>query len=118
MKEIEYIGIDGLLYPNLKMEPMKQLNLARFGRIKLNFLKEHHKIIYTNMLTDDMLNEHLQSIEYEANQLYDKLIDDYKKNRNVAEELKEKNQLEWIQEMNNLENCVMEVILMDVIYSL
>lgn len=40
------------------------------------------------MLTNDILNEHLQSIEYEANQLYDKLIDDYKKNRNVAEELK------------------------------
>lgn len=55
---------------------------------------------------------------YKANQLYEKLIDDYKKKRNITEELKEKNQLEWIQEMNNVENCVMEVILMDVIYSL
>lgn len=118
MKEIEYIEIDGLLYPNLKVEPMKQLNLTRFGRMRLNFLKEHHKIIYTNMLTNNTLNEHLQSIDDEANQLYDKLIDDYKKNRNITEELKEKNQLEWIQEMNNIENCVIEIILKSIIYSL
>ena len=110
MKEIEYIEIDGLLYPNLKVESIKQLNLTRFGRMRLNFLKEHHKIIYTN--------EHLQSIDDVANQLYDKLIDDYKKNRNITEELKEKNPLEWIQEMNNIENCVMEIILKSIIYSL
>lgn len=118
MKEIEYIEIDGLLYPNLKVEPIKQLNLTRFGRMRLNFLKEHHKIIYTNMLTNNTLNEHLQSIDDEANQLYNKLIDDYKKNRNITEELKEENQLKWIREMNNIENCVLEVILMEVIYSL
>ncbi len=102
MKEIEYIEIDGLLYPNLKVEPVKQLNLTRFGRMRLNFLKEHHKIIYTNMLTNNTLNEHLQSIDDDANQLYDKLIDDYKKKRNITEELKEKNQLEWIREVTKL----------------
>ncbi len=118
MKEIEYIEIDGLLYPNLKVELMKQLNLTRFGRMRLNFLKEHHKVIYTNMLISNTLNEHLQSIDDEANQLYDKLIDDYKKKRNITEELKEKDQLKWIQEMNNIENCVMEIILKIIIYSL
>lgn len=118
MKEIEYIEIDGLSYPNLKVVPVKQLNLTRFGRMRLNFLKEHHKIIYTNMLTNNTLNEHLQSIDDEANQLYGKLIDDYKEKRHITEELKEKNQLEWIQEMNNIENCVMEIILKSIIYSL
>lgn len=118
MKEIEYIEIDGLLYPNLKVVPVKQLNLTRFGRMRLNFLKEHHKIIYTNMLTNNTLNKHLQSIDDEANQLYDKLIDDYKEKRHITEELKEKNELEWIQEMNNIENCVMEIILKSIIYSL
>lgn len=86
--------------------------------MRLNFLKEHHKMIYTNMLTHNTLNEHLQSIDAEANQLYNRLIDDYKKNRNINEELKEKNQLEWIQEMSNIENCVMEIILKSIIYSL
>lgn len=62
------------------------------------------------MLTNNTLNEHLQSIDDEANQLYDKLIDNYKKNRDITEELKEKDQLEWTQEMNNIENCIMEVI--------
>lgn len=118
MKEIEYIEINGLLYPNLKLDSSKQLNLTRFMRMRLNFLKEHHKIIYTNMLINNMLDEHLQSIDDEANQLYDKLVDDYKKKRNITEELKEKDQLKWIQEMNNIENCVMEIILKSIIYSL
>lgn len=52
--------IDGLLYPNLKVESIKQLNLTRFGRMRLDFLKEYDKIIYTNMLTSNTLNEHLQ----------------------------------------------------------
>ena len=43
------------------------------------------------MLTYNTLNEHLKSIDDEANQLYDKLIDDYKEKRNITEELKEKN---------------------------
>ncbi|WP_270525209.1 TnpV protein [Longibaculum muris] len=54
----------------------------------------------------------------EANQVYDRIIDDYKKKRNITEELKEKDQLKWIQEMNNIENCVMEIILKSIIYSL
>lgn len=86
--------------------------------MRLDFLKEYHKIIYTNMLTSNTLNEHLQSIDDEANQLNEKLIDDYKKKRNITEELKEKNQLEWIREMNNIENCEMEIILKNIIYSL
>ena len=59
-------------------------------------------IVSTHLNTDNIhnhflvntLNEHLQSIDDESNQLYDKLIDDYKKNRNITEEIKEKNQLE------------------------
>lgn len=59
MKQIEYNEINGLLYPNLKLHSSKQLNLTRFMRMRLNFLKEHHKIIYTNMIINNMLNDHL-----------------------------------------------------------
>ena len=59
MKEIEYVEIDGFLYLNLKVESIIQLNLTRFDRMRLNFLKEHHKIIYTNMIINNILNEHL-----------------------------------------------------------
>ena len=71
MKEIEYVEIDGFLDLNLKVESIIQLNLTRFDRMRLNFLKEHYKIIYTNMLTNNTL-KYSQSIDDVANQLYNK----------------------------------------------
>ena len=49
-------------------------------------------------------------IDNEANALYDRLIEQYKVKRNITEELKEKDQIKWVQEMNNIQNCVEEVI--------
>ena len=41
---------------------------------------------------------------------YDRLIEQYKIKKNIIERLKEKNQMNWIQEMNNIQNCVEEVV--------
>lgn len=83
--------------------------------MRLRYLKEHQKVIYTIMLIDGTLFKHLQIIDKEANQLYNRLIDQYKIKWNITEELKENDQMKWIQEMNNLEDCVKEIVLNDVI---
>lgn len=69
------------------------------------------------MLMNEELSDHLQMIDKAANELYDRLIEDYKLKRNITEELKEKNQMEWFKEMNNIENCIVEIILNEIIYS-
>ena len=116
MKEIEYIEINGLLYPKLTLPPQKEIHLTRFGRKRLQYLKQYRPIFYTNLLTSGKLNEHLQMIDDEANALYDRLIEQYKIKRNITEELKEKNQMKWVQEMNDIENVVMEFIKENYIY--
>lgn len=55
-------------------------------------------------------------IDDEAYALYDRLIEQYKVKRNITEELKEKDQMKWVQEMNNIQNCVEEVVLKKYIY--
>ena len=50
MKEIKYVEIDGILYPDLKLTPQKEIHLSRFGRMKLKYLKEHRRVQYTNLL--------------------------------------------------------------------
>ena len=50
MKEIKYIEINGLLYPDLKLPAQKEVHLSRFGRMRKQYLKEYHSIIYTNLL--------------------------------------------------------------------
>lgn len=80
--KIEYEEINGLLYPKLTLPAQKKINLTRFGRKRLQYLKQYRPIIYTNLLTSGKLANHLQMIDEEANALYDRLIEQYKINRN------------------------------------
>ncbi len=90
MKEIKYIEVDGLLYPDLKLPTQKEVHLSRFGRMRKQYLKEHHSIIYTNLLVSGELNDYLEKFDNEMNELYDRLVEQYKVKWNVIEELKEK----------------------------
>lgn len=116
MKKIEYIKINGYLYQKLTLSPQKEIHLTRFGRNRLQYLRKYRPIIYTNLLTSGELNEHSQMIDDEANVLYDRLIEEYKIKRNITEELKEKDQMRWVQKMNNIQKCVEEVINHQIIY--
>ncbi|WP_027089926.1 TnpV protein [Thomasclavelia saccharogumia] len=114
--KIEYEEINGLLYPKLTLPPQNEIHLTRFGRKRLQYLKQHRPIVYTNLLISGELNDHLQMVDDEANALYDKLIEEYKTKRNITEDLKEKDQMKWVQEMNNIQNCVEEIINRKIIY--
>lgn len=116
VKEINYIKIGDYYFPDLNPPTQKEVSIGKYGRMRLSFLKNHKRIIYTNLVTSGELAEHLQSIDEEANNLYDRLIQDYKVKRKVTEALKEKNQMLWVQEMNNIQHCVDEFIKKELIY--
>ena len=92
MKEIEYIQVGDYLLPNLKVEEM---HLNRFGRAKLDYLKKH---------------DYLLKVQKEADDLYDRLVEEYKVKWNVTEELKQNDQMKWVQMMNNIKSCVDEIV--------
>lgn len=117
MKEIKYVKIDGILYPDLKLAPQKEIHLSHFGRVKLKYLKEHRRVQYTNLLISGELNDYLQEFDDEMNELYNRLIEQYKVKWNITEELKANDQMKWVQEMNNIENVVMEFIKENFIYT-
>ena len=114
--KLEYEEINGLLYPKLTLPPQNEIHLTRFGRKRLQYLKQYRPIIYTNLLTSGELNDHLQMVDDEANALYDRLIEQYKTKRNITEELKEKDQMKWVQEMNNINSIVNEIVLNEYVY--
>ena len=115
--KLEYEEINGLLYPKLTLPPQNEIHLTRFGRKRLQYLKQYRPIIYTNLLTSGELNDHLQMVDDEANALYDKLLVDMKRQRNITEALKEENQMLWIQEMNNIGAGINEIIYNEYIYN-
>lgn len=109
MKEIKYNTVGEYEFPELKQErPLP--TLSRFGRKYLRILKEKHPGHYLALRAKDKLNEELIHVDKELNQRYEILIEQYKTSRKITEELKEKNQMKWVQEMNNIKKCVEEII--------
>ena len=107
MKEIEYIQVGDYQLPNLKVEEML---LNRFGRAKLDYLKKYDYGLYFKLISKNELNDYLLKVQKEADDLYDRLVEEYKIKWNVTEELKQKNQIKWVQMMNNIKSCVDEIV--------
>lgn len=112
MKKIEYIQVGDYLLPNLKVE---EIHLNRFGRAKLDYLKKHDYGLYLKLLSKNELNDYLLNVQKEADDLYERLVEEYKIKWNVTEELKQKNQIKWVLMMNNFNNCVYEIINKEII---
>ena len=107
MKEIEYIQVGDYQLPNLKVEEM---HLNRFGRAKLDYLKKHDYLLYFKLLSKNELNDYLLKVQKEADDLYDRLVEEYKTKWNVTEELKQNDQMKWVQMMNIIKSCVDEIL--------
>lgn len=108
--KLEYIKVGEYYLPNLTVKEHSDINLSKYGKLKLQYMKIHQKVIYTNLLTSGNLFAYLAMIDEQANALYERMLMDMKKKRNITEELKEENQIQWVQEMNNIDACINEII--------
>lgn len=111
MKKIEYVQVGDYQLPNLKVEEM---HLNRFGRAKLDYLKKHDYGLYFKLLSKNELNDYLLKVQKEADDLYERLVEEYKIKWNVTEVLKQNDQMKWVQMMNNIKNCVDEIVYKEV----
>lgn len=107
MKKIEYIQVGDYQLPNLKVEEM---HLNRFGRAKLDYLKKYDYGLYFKLFSKNELNDYLLKVQKEADDLYERLVEEYKIKWNVTEELKQKNQIKRVLMMNNIKSCVDEIV--------
>ena len=103
--------------PELALPPEEEKPIALWGQRHLQYIKEHKQLVYLNLLTSGRLNEYLASINEQAEDMFFRLVKEYAEKQGVTEQLKEENQLEWVQKMNNIRACVREVVENEVIYS-
>lgn len=114
---IEYIKQVDYYLPNLIDTASVNVNeLSKYGRMRLRYLKEHKKIEYTCLWMDNKLREHLNEIDKTADERVKMLIKQFTEQENITEELKAKNQLEWVKSMNSIKNRAQEIILNELIY--
>lgn len=115
--KIEYIKKGDYLIPNLKVNKQKNINIGKYGLLRLNYLKEHNKSLYTTLLMKDKLTDYLISVDKECNDKFNLLMNQYKETDiRLSEKNKEINQMEWIKLMNNYKNSAEEIILKENIY--
>ena len=113
---IEYNLVGDYYIPNLALKPEEKVILNKYGLLRLNYLKEHKKADYIIMFINKTLNKHLKEVQETAKARVDILIKEFAKQENINEELKAKNQLEWIQMMNNCKNRAEEIVFSELIY--
>jgi hypothetical protein len=102
--------------PELALPPEEEKSIGIWGQRHLQYLKERKQLIYLNILTSGRLNEYLVSIDGQAEDMFSRLAKEYANRQGVTERLKAENQLEWVQKMNNIRNCVREVVESEFIY--
>lgn len=105
-----YTQVGDYLLPNLILPEQQDQPLGVWGQRHARYLKQHHKIIYMNLLTSGKLNDYLVDIENQAENLFLQLVKQLAESENITEELKAKDQMEWVAQMNNVCNRAREII--------
>ena len=101
-------------YPLLELPEQKEI--GKYGRLHLDYLKEHRKGRYTNLLSDGTLNQRLYEIDVEAKAMVESIITRLADERDVNEDLKSRDMFAWVAKMNNIKASAEEIVLREVVY--
>ena len=112
-----YRQVGDYLIPNLLPPEDSDTPLGKYGRLRRTFLKEHHNGIYTAMLMDGSLWDHLHEIDQSCKERFDRIVTQMAERENVTEALKASDQMEWVRSMNSIHNRAEEIVLADIVYA-
>ena len=106
---------NGRLYPNLELPEQTNHTIGKYGLLHLDFIKEHRKGRYTTLISECRLNEYLHKIDLEANEMLEIIISSLAAKRGIDEDLKARDMLRWVAEMNNIKASAEEIVLQEVV---
>ena len=117
MKEITYRQVGDYLIPNLTLPKEEKKPLGKYGTMRMKYLKNHRKVFFDILLTKGELMKHIYDTQETASQMMEQLTEQMMKSQGVTEELKENNQMLWVQMMNNIKHSAEEIVLKELIYA-
>ncbi len=113
---IEYTLVGDYYLPNLVIEPQRKIDLNKYGRLRLEYLKNHKKAEYTILFMNNKLTDHLEEVQKTATKKVKEIIKSLQDQSNLTEEMKNTDQLYWVGMMNNFKNQAEEIVLKKLIY--
>ncbi len=112
------LGEDHLYYPDLEApEPENFPPLGKYGRMREDYLKEHRRVLYTDLLTTLQLRKHLHEVDMQARERFDEIVESMAKADGCDGELKKRDQMTWVGLMNNYRQSADEIVLSELIYN-
>ena len=109
------LGTDGIYYPNL-VSTDEYTHYGKYGMMRKTYLKEHSLTIYSLYMLEDRLVEHLNAVDYEAQEIMDILVRQMMEKQGVTEKFKARDQMAWVGAVNNIRNATEEIVLDELIY--
>ena len=115
---ISYRRVGDYNIPNLTLPPEEaNITLGKWGMLYKDYLMKHKKALFTTLLTQGKLYQHCAEVEKQAQQMFDTIVEQMKETEGVTEQLKEGNQLEWVQRMGNIQQRASEIVYSELIYT-
>ena len=106
---------NGRLIPEIKLPEQTNYQIGKYGQFYLSYIKNHRRGRYTTLLTEGKLNARLHEIDLEANEMLEAIIPRLAAERGIDENLKARDMLRWVAEMNNIKASAEEIVLQEVV---
>ena len=103
--------------PNLALPKQEKIALNKYGRMRLKYLKEHKKGLYTELVMNGTLTKHLKEIQETAENRVNLIINELKEKSNLTEDMKNTDQLAWVSTMNAIKEQAEETVFSELIYN-
>lgn len=114
---MSYTLVGDYYVPNLVLKQKEKVILNKYGRLRLNYLKEHNKAEYTILFMEGQLNKHLKEIQKLASKRVNDIITKLKAESDLTEDMKDSNPLYWVGTMNSIKQQAEEIVLNELIYT-
>ena len=106
---------NGRLIPEIKLPEQTNYQIGKYGQFYLDYIKNHRRGTYTTLLTECRLNARLHEIDLEANRMLKTIIPQLAAKRGIDKNLKARDMLRWVAEMNNIKASAEEIVLQEVV---
>ena len=113
--ELEYLQTGDYFIPNLKL-PQENRSIGKYGRMHRDYLQEHNPIRFDDLVLEGKLWTYLADLNEQAQDRLQLIIMQMQEAESVNDELKENNQMVWVQAMNSIHNRAEELVLHELVY--
>ncbi|MGN0467302.1 MAG: TnpV protein [Acutalibacteraceae bacterium] len=117
MAQMTYRQVGDYKIPNLTLPAEENVTLGKYGMMRKKFLMENRKVYFTSLVSRGILMRNLKETEMQAQEMLERLTEQMMKMQGVTEQMKETDQMKWVQLMNNIRCSAEETVLKELIYS-